>query len=242
MLDWIVAQLPGDDLLVGLDLGMSLAFADRGAFFPCWPASPADARSLWQMVDRLCRDDPHLGADGLVDHADASRHFRRPGRRAGDLFPPGAGRFRLTEEESRRQRLANPVSNFNLVGAAQVGKSSLTGMRALCRLDGRVTIWPFDALAPSGLTLVEIYTSIAALAAGLPRGRSKVRDPATLDRALAALGSAPHAPLTRYDDHWTDALITAAWLRRVHADDRLWHPAALTPAIAATEGWTFGVP
>jgi len=242
VLDWVMAQAPAGDLLVGLDLGMSLAHADLGAFFPGWSDTPPDAAALWALVDRLCRDDPHLGADGIVDHVEASRHFRRPGGRAGDLFPAGAGRFRATELESRHQRLANPVSNFNLVGAAQVGKSSLTGMRVLHRLQERVTIWPFDPLANQGTTLVEIYTSIAAVAAGLPRGRTKVRDPHTLDCALASLGSPPHAPLPRYTDHLTDALLTAAWLRHVHADPALWHPAALTHATAATEGWTFGVP
>lgn len=242
VLGWIAAEAPAGDLLIGLDLGMAFAHADHGAFFPHWNDTPADAPSLWALVERLCQDDAHLGADGLVDHVDASRHFRRPGGRAGDLFPPGAGRMRVTELESRRQRLANPVSNFNLVGAAQVGKSSLTGMRVLHRLSGSVTIWPFDPLPDRGTVLVEIYTSIAALAAGLPRGRTKVRDPQTLDRALAALGSEPHTPLERYTDHMTDALVTAAWLRQVHADPALWKPSALTATIAATEGWTFGVP
>jgi hypothetical protein len=88
---------------------------------------------------------------------------------------------------------------------------------------------------------VEIYTSIAALAAGLPKGRTKVRDSVTLDRALAALGSPPHTPLPAYDDHSTDAIMAAAWLRRVHAHPALWAPPALTPALAQTEGWTFGV-
>jgi hypothetical protein len=35
--------------------------------------------------------------------------------------------------------------------------------------------------------------------------------------------------------------MAAAWLRRVHADPRLWSPRRLTPDLAATEGWTFGV-
>ena len=71
--------------------------------------------------------------------------------------------------------------------------------------------------------MVEIYTSLAAVAAGLSKGRTKVRDATTLDRALGALGSVPHAPLARYHDHATDALITAAWLRSAHADPaRTW--------------------
>lgn len=190
----------------------------------------------------------HLSASSFVDHPDAARHFRRHGGRCGDLFEPGRGRLRRTEVAQQEQGL-NPYSNFNLVGAAQVGKSSLTGMRLLHRLDGRVPIWPFDfaqgrpfdPLPASGSVVVEIYTSVAALAAGLRKNRTKIRDPQTLDRALAALGSAPHAPLAAYDDHSTDAILAAAWLRRVHADAALWSPAALTPQLARTEGWTFGI-
>lgn len=239
VLDWILKEMP-TETLVGLDIGASLPFADCGAFFPGWDDSPPDARSLWELVERVCADDLHLSASSFVDHPEASRHFRRHGGRCGDLFQPGRGRLRRTEVAQQEQGL-NPYSNFNLVGAAQVGKSTLTGMRLLHRLDGCVPIWPFDARPAQGSVLVEIYTSIAALAAGLPKSRTKIRDPQALDRALAALGSEPHAPLPAYDDHATDAIIAAAWLRRVHLDQRLWHPAGLTPQLARTEGWTFGI-
>jgi len=238
-LRWILEEMP-PDTLVGLDIGPSLPFADRGAFFPGWDESPADARALWAFVEAHCRGDAHLGAGSFVDHPEAARHFRRHGGRCGDLFEAGRGRLRVTEVAQREQGL-NPYSNFNLVGAAQVGKSSLTGMRVLHRLDGRIPIWPFDPPPAAGSLVVEIYTSIAALAGGLPKNRTKVRDGGTLDHVLAALGSDRHAQLARYDDHATDAVIAAAWLRRVHADPRLWNPPRLTPALAQTEGWTFGV-
>ena len=80
-----------------------------------------------------------------------------------------------------------------------------------------------------------------AVAARIPKGRAKIRDAATLDAALAHLGSRPHAPLARYDDHATDAILAAAWLRAVAHDETYWTPANLTPAITRTEGWTFGV-
>lgn len=239
VLDWIANEMPAGTL-VGLDIGPSLPFADRGAFFPGWKESPPDARGLWRLIERVCAEDPHLSAPSFVDHAEASRHFRRHGGREGDLFEPGRGRLRVTERYQREQGLS-PYSNFNLVGAAQVGKSSLTGMRLLKRLDGRLPIWPFDPLPPEGSVVVEIYTSIAARDAGLPKGRTKVRDPERLDLALAALGSVRHAPLPAYDDHSTDAMMTAAWLRLVHGDPRYWNPPALSAELARTEGWTFGV-
>src|SRR5690606_23000784 len=135
-----------------------------------------------------------------------------------------------------------PYSNFNLVGAAQVGKSSLTGMRVLHALDGRLPVWPVDPPPPAGSVVVEIYTTIAAMAAGRSPSRSKMRSYEELDHALAALGSQPvsgHGPI---DDHSADALLAAHWLRRVAHREDLWHPAALSPALARTEGWTFGVP
>jgi hypothetical protein len=247
VLDWLLAELP-QTALVGLDIGASLPFCDCGAYFPGWERSPADARGLWRLVEELSVDDAHLAASSFVDHAEASRHFRRHGGRCGDLFEPGLGRLRVTELAQRAQGLS-PVSNLNLVGAAQVGKSSLTGMRLLHRLDGRIAIWPFDfaqdrpfdPLSENSSVIVEIYTSVAARDAGLPKGRTKVRDAATLDRALAALGSDPHGQLARYDDHSTDAIMAAAWLRLAHGRPKLWQPAALTPALARTEGWTFGI-
>ena len=239
VLEWMTGEMPVGTL-VGLDIGPSLPFADRGAFFPGWVESPPDARSLWALIDRICAYDPHLAAGTFVDHGEAARHFRRHGGREGDLFEAGRGRLRVTERYQREQGLS-PYSNFNLVGAAQVGKSSLTGMRLLRRIDGVLPIWPFDPLPPEGSVVVEIYTSIAARDAGLPKGRTKVRDPATLDAALAALNSDPHRPLAAYDDHSTDAIMAAAWLRLVHGDPRYWNPPALTPELARTEGWTFGV-
>lgn len=239
VLDWLTGAMP-EDTLVGMDLGQALPHADCGAYFPGWAESPSDARGLWAMVDRLCADDAHLGCAGLVDHPEASRYFRRHGGRSGDRFGKGAGRLRVTELHQRAQGL-NPYSNFNLVGAAQVGKSSLTGMRLFHRLGGAVPIWPIDPRPARGSVIVEIYTSLAALAAGRRKGATKMRDVAALNQALGMLGSAPCPAIARYSDHVGDAILTAAWLRHVHARPALWHPKALTPAIAASEGWTFGV-
>lgn len=239
LLDWLTHDLPADTL-VGLDLGPALPFVDRGAYFPGWADSPADARALWALVDSLAADDPHLSAGSVVDHPDIARHFRRHGGRTGDRFEGGLGRLRVTELGQRAAGLM-PTSGFNLVGAAQVGKSSLTGMRVLHRLPAPLPVWPFDPLPASGSVVVEIYTTIAARAAGLRKGRSKIRDAATLDAALGRLGSHAHAPLPAYDDHATDAILTAAWLRTHAARAELWSPRGLTPHIARTEGWTFGV-
>lgn len=236
--DRVVAQ---DDLLIGIDFSPALPFADIDAYFPGWSESPNNAHALWQLIDRLSADDPHLSVNGALAQPEIGRHFRRH-RNCGDRFGTGSGRLRVVERRCRDERIANAYSCFNLVGAAQVGKSSLTGMRVLHRLAGAIPVWPFDPVPQKGPLIVEIYTSIAARAAGRPAGRSKMRDAASLDAALAALGSRPHAPLARYDDHSTDAILTAAWLRHVAGDEALWRPAGLTEEIRRTEGWTFGVP
>ncbi|MBS0254246.1 MAG: hypothetical protein JSS36_03290 [Proteobacteria bacterium] len=242
VLDWLVHDLPADTL-VGMDLGQSLPFADAGAFFPGWAASPADARSLWALVEHICAAEPHLGVASFVDHPEASRHFRRHGGREGDRFLlPGAadrrGRMRLTEAAQQAMG-CRPTSNFNLVGAAQVGKSSLSGMRLLHRLNHMLPVWPIDPLPASGSALVEIYTSLAALAGGCAPGRTKLRDHAALNRALAALDSPPVPGAGPISDHAADALITAAWLRHAAPRAGPWRPAGLD-AVARTEGWTFG--
>lgn len=243
VLDWLLAEMP-EDTLAGFDLSLSLAFADQGAFFPGWDESPADARALWALVERLAAADPHLGVSSFVDHAEAARHFRRHGGREGDRFggdgkKGGRGRFRETERAQQAMG-CTPYSNFNLVGAAQVGKSGLTGMRMLHRLAGRLAVWPVDPLPDRGSVVVEIYTTIAAIEAGRRAGRSKIRDIGELNTALAALGSEGVPGAGFIDDHRSDALLAAAWLRRAADRAELWHPPGLTPAIAATEGWTFG--
>lgn len=240
---WLVHDAPADSL-IGLDLGISLPFADAQAFLPGWSESPADARGLWALVERVCADDPHLSASSFVDHPGAAPHYRRHGGREGLQFGGGRGRLRVTE---RAQELlgCRPYSNFNLVGAAQVGKSSLTGMRLLRRVGDRVPVWPIDPLPGAGSVIVEIYTTIAAMAAGRAPGRSKMRTIGEVSAALAALGSVPlpaaFGPATTpIDDHRADALVTAAWLRTSASTAQLWQPAGLTATIAATEGWTFG--
>jgi hypothetical protein len=242
ILAWLEAIADaGEDMLIGVDFSAAFAFADRGAYFPLWHDSPADILELWALVERLASKDPHYEPGGFLAHPEARRHFRHGRDDVGDLFAPGAGRLRVVEQYQRATKQAASVSNFNLVGAAQVGKASLAGMRLLHRLRGRIPLWPLDGMPDKGPLLVETYTSLAARAAGVPAGRSKIHDGAALDIALRALGSPPAGIAGPISDHVSDALLTAAWLRAIASDIAPWSPSPLTDALARTESWTFGI-
>ncbi|MEL6737323.1 MAG: hypothetical protein AAFO28_00190 [Pseudomonadota bacterium] len=235
--------------LVGVDLGISLPYQDAGAFFPGWDDSPRSAKKLWAMIDDICADDPHLGAHSFVAHAEASRYFRHGKNNEGDRFLlEGAisreGRFRVAEAAQRAQK-CRPVSNFNLVGAAQVGKSSLSGMRMLHQLRGKLNVWPMDPVPDrwspqKGSVLVEIYTGLASKETAALGARTKLLTYADLNAALSALGCPPVDEAGEIDDHSSDALLTAAWMRHVAPERKRWEPRFLTAEIAWTEGWTFG--
>jgi hypothetical protein len=94
-------------------------------------------------------------------------------------------------------------------------------------------------LPNGGSAVVEIYTRIYLRRAGLS-GR-KLRTRAELNQALAGLGSPPARLRFEPNDHQTDALVTAAGMRALAADPRAFAPPRLTPEIARSEGWTFGV-
>lgn len=232
VLDWVVAQADAP-MLIGFDFSFSAPFMARGAHLP-GETQGNDARALWAHVDAES-EDADLGAAGFID-ARRGTHFY-----LGAADGAKADFLHWRACEVAHDGSTKPSTVFDAIGAAQVAKASFAGMRLLHRLQGRVPIWPFDPLPSRGACVVEIYTAIAARAAGARKGRSKLRDGESLDAALAALGSQPHAPIARYTDHATDALLTAAWLRRAVGAPALWRPAAMTSDIARAEGWTFGI-
>ncbi|MEH3121572.1 MAG: hypothetical protein PGN16_06225 [Sphingomonas phyllosphaerae] len=232
VLQWLLARRD-EPLLVGFDFSFSAPFVARGAHLPGETETP-DARALWAYVDAHAAD-ADLGAASFLE-ARRGRHFYLG---AADGTKRDFLHWRVCEQ--RGNGTTKPSTVYDAIGAAQVAKASFAGMRLLHHLEGRIAIWPFDPVPARGALVVEIYTAIAARATGLRRGLSKIRDAGALDAALSALGSAPHAPLSTYTDHATDAIMTAAWLRDNVGRDDLWRPAAMSAAVAATEGWTFGV-
>ncbi len=231
--DWLLAQAD-TPLLVGFDFSFAPPFVARGAYLPGEDA-PSEARAFWAWLDARCLDEDLGAASFLAAHR--GRHFY-----LGAADGTKADFLHWRECEAYPDGNHKPSTVFDAIGASQVAKASFAGMRLLHALDRRIPIWPFDPLPDHGAVVVEIYTTIAARAAGLRKGISKLRTPVALDAALAALGSKPHLPLAAYDDHSTDAILAAAWLRASATRADLWQPARLTREIARSEGWTFGVP
>jgi hypothetical protein len=231
--DWMIEQ--GDNILIGFDFSFAPPKETRGAYLP-GDVTPDSAKPFWAYVDQICQDED-LGAASFVEQHHR-RHFYFG---AADGIKADYMHLRACEAHYNAGGGGKPSSVYDVIGASQVAKASFSGMRLLNRLNQHHPVWPFDHRADQGPQIVEIYTQIAARASGIRKGLSKIRDAAGLDAALAVMGSKPHTPLTHYTDHATDAILTAAWLRKSAHEAALWSPPALTKKIAATEGWTFGV-
>ena len=213
ILDWLIERRDAP-MLVGFDFSFSAPFVRRGAHLP-GETTTDSARALWAYVDSRSAD-ADLGAASFLEDR-RGRHFylgAADGTKADFLH------WRVCE------RLAagghKPSTVYDAIGASQVAKASFAGMRLLHRLSrttsrsGRST-----RFGAHGAVVVEIYTAIAARAAGLRKGLSKLRtldalehraDRASDRQRSAILGTSP------LSDHATDAILTAAWLRATVAD------------------------
>lgn len=234
ILDWLLVTATEAPTLYGFDFSYAPPIAERGEYLPGEPHVPADAKAFWAYVDRLC-DDEDLGAASFLE----TRHRPHFYFGAADGVKRDFLHHRVCEHAFNALGGGKASTLYDAIGASQVAKASYAGMRLLHRLDGKIPVWPFDPRPADGSLVVEIYTRLFILMAGL-NGR-KVRTRAGLDTALEALGSDPARLEADPTDHETDVLIAAAGLRRIAEDPAYWTPAALTPALARTEGWTFGV-
>jgi hypothetical protein len=235
VLDWLVAEAEAAPTLFGFDFSFAPPIAERGEYLPGEPGVPSTAREFWAYVDRRS-DDEDLGAASFLEHVHR-RHFYfgiADGEKSRFMH------FRRCDAHLNAQGGRKTASAYDAIGAAQVAKASFAGMRLLHHLQGRVAIWPMDALPEQGSAVVEIYTRIYLRRAGLQG--TKLSSRAQLDGALLALGSEPALLSFEPDDHQTDALVTAAGMRALAAwEPRAFAPEGLTPELARTEGWTFGI-
>ncbi|MGE0666359.1 MAG: hypothetical protein AB7O49_07350 [Sphingomonadales bacterium] len=223
-------------VLCGLDFSFGFPFCDRDCYFPNLPLQPGGAAELWKFVEDVCGADPHLAASSFLIEPGLSDHFYTSGS--------GRARFRVTETACAEAKLGRPECMFKIVGHSQVAKSSLTGMRVLSALGARsndLAVWPFDPESEAKLVLVEVFPTAFVRRAGA--GIGKVREAGRLNGVLDRFDSAPvqSGDGFRLTDDMTDALITAAALRNLHAQPSLWHPPGLSDRVRRFEGWTFGI-
>ena len=235
VLKWLLREAAKEPTLFGFDFSFAPPLIERGEYLVGEPSVPKTAHEFWGYVDALC-DDEDLGAASFLEFAHR-RHFYFG---IADGVKSDFVRFRQCDARLNAQGGRKTASAYDAIGAAQVAKASFSGMRLLHRLNGKVAIWPMGQLPENGSAVVEIYTRIYLRRAGM--SGVKLRSRASLNLALAGLGSPPVKLRFEPNDHQTDALVTAAGMRALaKAEPRAFEPEGLTPEIARTEGWTFGV-
>ena len=233
--DWLLERAAQEPTLFGFDFSFAPPFAERRAYLPGEPNVPGTAREFWAYVDALS-DDEDMGAASFLEQAHR-RHFYFG---IADGVKADFMHFRQCDVRLNEQGGRKTASAFDAIGAAQVAKASFSGMRLLRELDGKVAIWPMDPVPTHGSAVVEIYTRIYLRSAGM--SGKKLRSRAELNMALKGLGSPPARLKFEPNDHQTDALVTAAGMRALaQCEQRAFDPVGLTPELARTEGWTFGV-
>jgi hypothetical protein len=235
VLEWLLKRALKEPTLFGFDFSFAPPLIERGEYLPGDLGVPETAKDFWAYVDDRSGDED-LGAASFLEQAHR-RHFYFG---IADGVKSEFMHFRQCDARLNAQGGRKTASAYDAIGAAQVAKASFSGMRFLHHLDGKVAIWPMDPLPEHGSAIVEIYTRIYLRRAGM--SGKKLRSIAALNEALAALGSPPARLGFEPNDHQTDALVTAAGMRQLVAHEpRAFDPKSLTPEIARSEGWTFGV-
>jgi len=235
VLRWLLRRAAKESTLFGFDFSFAPPIVEKGEYLLGEPDIPKTAREFWAYVDAKC-DDEDLGGASFLEVAHR-KHFYFG---IADGVKADFVRFRQCDARLNAQGGRKTASAYDAIGAAQVAKASFSGMRFLHALDGRVAVWPMDPLPQHGSAVVEIYTRIYLRRAGMTG--VKLRSRADLNRALKGLGGPPARLRFEPNDHQTDALVTAAGMRALAmTEPRAFNPEGLTPEIARTEGWTFGV-
>jgi hypothetical protein len=236
VLEWLIERAGEEPTLFGFDFSFAPPLIERGEYLPGEAGVPKTAREFWAYVDAKS-DDEDLGAASFLERVHR-KHFYFG---IADGVKAGFVHHRRCEARFNALGGGKASSVYDAIGAAQVAKASFAGMRLLHRLRGKVPVWPFDLLPERGSAVVEIYSRLFLKLAGTPG--TKVRSLSRLNEALERLGSSGvELPGEWLSDHQTDVLVSAAGMRKIAADEPgVFAPPGLTPHIAETEGWTFGV-
>ncbi len=232
---WLLRRAAKEPTLFGFDFSFAPPLIERGEYLPGEPDVPRTAREFWAYVDL---------------------EERRRGSRRGELPRAGAPPPLLFRHRRRRESRLRPLPPVRC--AAQRARRAQDGQRLRRdrRCPGRQGELRRDALPPpvrrQGRDLADGPAARTwqrgrrDLHAHLPppRGpeRRQAAQPGRSQPGAEGLGSQPARLRFEPNDHQTDALATAAGMRTLaQTEPRAFDPVGLTPEIARSEGWTFGV-
>ncbi len=242
--EWLEAQAASQvRTLVGIDCNFGYAHEiGRQQFGPDYTYL-----DLWRQVEESSQKSPNYFAQGFWQHPDFMDFFWISGKRPAHF--PAEIPQRITEKTCARKGYGHPESPFKLIGAKQVGKGGLAGMRLALdlkrKLGREVCIWPFEDHADdASLVIAEIYPRLFLKTAGM--GSVKIREQENLNKALLFFKSELVSADFALNDHIADAVVASAGLRAfagsgAYLPEGLIAPQEMTAQFARTEGWIFGV-
>jgi len=241
--NWIVDLAKQDKrILIGVDCNFGFA----SEIIQKQIGDKATVSDLWSKVDEVSKQDSNFFAGSFWSHNTYKDDFWTEGKmREGFDMPK-----RQTEILCAELGFGRPESPFKLIGAKQVGKGGLAGMRMAhylkSTLQDKIALWPFERDLNNKATIVmtEIYPRQFLMRTG--HGLTKVRDIDNLNKALSYLGSKPYVSDGVLSDHDTDSLVSAVGLRYLCGDKEnipksISHPPIMSYNAQHLEGWIFGI-
>jgi hypothetical protein len=225
---WIEDQFQEKRALIGLDFAFG---------FPAVTLS-GNVVLDWDYAERVCESYPNFYG-GAFFRPPACLHSHLVNNPWLPKHSYSANHLRTTDIVAMETTGARPQSIFNAVGPAQVGPSSISGMRALRSLQqncgDRIAIWPFDEVRRTGSVVVEIFPRYFPLSKGKS---AKLSGLCELNAALIAFDSDGVEQSPKSEDEG-DALLSAAALRFLSSQESLFQ---LPDQTIRSQGWIFGVP
>jgi hypothetical protein len=228
VVEWIADEFLDKRALIGIDFAFGFPEVNL----------PGRIVLDWEYAEKVCATYPNFYG-GAFFRPPVLPHSHLVNSRWLPKDRYSANHLRMTDIVAMETIGARPQSIFNAVGPAQVGPSSISGMRALRSLrqdcDGRIAIWPFDEVAPTGSVIVEIFPRYYPLS----RGKSpRLAGRRELNAALAAFESEGVKKAPKSEDEG-DALLCAAALRSLSSQEALFR---LPDKEIRSQGWIFGLP
>lgn len=228
-----------DRTFIGIDCNFGYAYHVGQKQF----GAGADYKTLWARVDHVNKEHDNFFAGNFWRTKQYAKYFWTEGAQP-DWFD--AERLqRKTEKQSTIQGNGRPESPFKLIGAKQVGKGGLAGMRMAYALKqalrDKIAFWPFEAekIDQAQIVVSEIYPRLFIRHSGF--GNKKIRDQAYMNVILKHFDASSLEDQTPLSDHHTDAIIASAGIRWFINNQDSLNIECFPKESLDFEGWIFGV-